>query len=116
MSGAVIEVPGHTAGHIALSFDEERIAFVGDTLFAMGCGRLFEGTAEQMYANRSQRLAALPPETRGSIARTNIRSRTRASPLTRSRTMQRSTDRLAEVEAAARRGEDDRADDGRAGT
>ena len=47
--GRVIEVPGHTLGHIALIFDEERVAFVGDTLFAMGCGRLFEGTPEQMY-------------------------------------------------------------------
>ena len=42
--GRVIEIPGHTLGHIALIFDDERVAFVGDTLFAMGCGRLFEGT------------------------------------------------------------------------
>ena len=61
--GRVIEVPGHTLGHIALLFDEERIAFVGDTLFAMGCGRLFEGTPEQMYRSL-QRLAELPAETR----------------------------------------------------
>src|SRR6185503_15134411 len=47
--GRVIEVPGHTLGHIALIFDDDRIAFVGDTLFAMGCGRLFEGTPAQMY-------------------------------------------------------------------
>jgi hydroxyacylglutathione hydrolase len=47
----VIDVPAHTAGHIAFHFADEQIAFVGDTLFAMGCGRLFEGTAEQMYAN-----------------------------------------------------------------
>jgi hydroxyacylglutathione hydrolase len=47
----VIEVPAHTAGHIAYHFANEDVAFVGDTLFAMGCGRLFEGTAEQMYAN-----------------------------------------------------------------
>jgi hydroxyacylglutathione hydrolase len=47
----VIEVPAHTAGHIAYHFADEDVAFVGDTLFAMGCGRLFEGTAEQMYAN-----------------------------------------------------------------
>jgi hydroxyacylglutathione hydrolase len=47
----VIDVPAHTAGHIAFHFPNEQIAFVGDTLFAMGCGRLFEGTAEQMYAN-----------------------------------------------------------------
>jgi len=58
----VLEVPAHTAGHIAYYLPEAGIAFVGDTLFAMGCGRLFEGTAEQMFANM-RRLAALPPET-----------------------------------------------------
>lgn len=47
----VIDVPAHTAGHIAFHFAEEKAAFVGDTLFAMGCGRLFEGTAEQMFSN-----------------------------------------------------------------
>jgi len=61
--GKVIEVPGHTSGHIALIFDEDRVAFVGDTLFAMGCGRLFEGTAEQMYRSL-QRLTALPEDMR----------------------------------------------------
>ena len=61
-SGRVVEVPGHTLGHIAIIFDEERIAFVGDTLFAMGCGRLFEGTPEQMYASLQQ-LAGLPEDT-----------------------------------------------------
>ncbi|UZK68188.1 hydroxyacylglutathione hydrolase [Sphingomonas sp. S1-29] len=58
----VIETPGHTAGHIAFHFAEDASVFVGDTLFAMGCGRLFEGDAEQMFGNM-QRLAALPPET-----------------------------------------------------
>ena len=61
--GRVIEVPGHTLGHIALIFDENGVAFVGDTLFAMGCGRLFEGTPQQMYRSL-QRLTELPPETR----------------------------------------------------
>jgi len=61
--GRVIEVPGHTLDHIALIFDQERIAFVGDTLFAMGCGRLFEGTPEQMYKSL-QRLTGLPGDTR----------------------------------------------------
>lgn len=59
--GRVIEIPGHTLGHIALVFEEDRIAFVGDTLFAMGCGRLFEGTAEQMHRSL-QRLAELPAD------------------------------------------------------
>jgi len=58
----VMEVPAHTAGHIAYYLPTEALAFVGDTMFAMGCGRLFEGDAEQMHANL-QRLAALPPET-----------------------------------------------------
>lgn len=59
----VIEVPGHTLDHIALIFDNEKIAFVGDTLFAMGCGRLFEGTPEQMYRSLG-RLSELPEDMR----------------------------------------------------
>lgn len=59
----VVDVPAHTAGHIAYHFAKEQAAFVGDTLFAMGCGRLFEGTAEQMFANM-RALAALPDATR----------------------------------------------------
>ena len=58
----VLEVPAHTAGHIAYHIPEARIVFVGDTLFAMGCGRLFEGTAAQMHHNM-QRLSRLPPDT-----------------------------------------------------
>lgn len=58
----VMETPGHTAGHIVFHFAEDKLAFTGDTLFAMGCGRLFEGTAEQMFANM-RRLAELPGET-----------------------------------------------------
>jgi hydroxyacylglutathione hydrolase len=61
-AGRVIEIPGHTLGHIALCFEEDRIAFVGDTLFAMGCGRLFEGTAQQMH-DSLQRLASLAGDT-----------------------------------------------------
>ncbi len=59
----VWEVPGHTLGHIAYIFHDDGIAFVGDTLFAMGCGRLFEGTPEQMHASL-QRFAALPEDTK----------------------------------------------------
>ncbi len=62
MIGRVIEVPAHTAGHIAIHLPEAAVVFVGDTLFAMGCGRLFEGTPAQMFANMA-RLAALPGET-----------------------------------------------------
>ena len=56
-------IPAHTAGHIAFYFADAQAIFVGDTLFAMGCGRLFEGTAAQMHANL-QRLAALPDDVR----------------------------------------------------
>ena len=58
----VIETGGHTLGHIAYFDAADQIAFVGDTLFALGCGRLFEGTAEQMWTSL-QRLAALPDAT-----------------------------------------------------
>jgi hydroxyacylglutathione hydrolase len=61
--GRVIAVPGHTLGHIAFIFDEDEVAFVGDTLFAMGCGRLFEGTPQQMFTSL-RRLSSLPEETR----------------------------------------------------
>jgi hydroxyacylglutathione hydrolase len=56
----VIEVPGHTIGHIA--FLMPGLAFTADSLMAGGCGRLFEGTARQMHASL-QKLAALPPDT-----------------------------------------------------
>jgi len=59
----VIEVPGHTRGHIAYHAPAQRWLFCGDTLFAAGCGRLFEGTAGQMAASLA-RLAALPADTR----------------------------------------------------
>jgi hydroxyacylglutathione hydrolase len=58
----VIDVPAHTAGHIAYHFATAQAAFVGDTLFAMGCGRLFEGTAAQMYDNM-RKLEALGDNT-----------------------------------------------------
>ena len=62
LSAEVFEVPGHTTGHIAYYFASENIAFVGDTLFALGCGRLFEGTPEMMW-NSLQKLMALPDDT-----------------------------------------------------
>ena len=58
----VLEVPGHTSGHIAYHFADDKVAFVGDTLFALGCGRMFEGTAEQMWGSL-EKLMALPDET-----------------------------------------------------
>ena len=66
----VIEVPGHTRGHVAYVAErsdnpdlQQPVLFCGDTLFAAGCGRLFEGTAEQMFSSL-RKLAALPPETK----------------------------------------------------
>ena len=59
----IIATPGHTLGHIVYFIEEIDTLFCGDTLFAMGCGRLFEGTAEQMYHSLN-RLAALPIQTR----------------------------------------------------
>lgn len=60
----VIAVPGHTSSHVAFHLDgpEERLLFCGDTLFSLGCGRLFEGTPAQMHRSLS-RLAALPDST-----------------------------------------------------
>ena len=58
----VIDTGGHTLGHISYHDAADGAAFVGDTLFALGCGRLFEGDAQQMWASLS-RLAALPDET-----------------------------------------------------
>lgn len=62
LEGRVIETPGHTAGHIAYLFDADKLAFVGDTLFAAGCGRVIEGTPEQMWESL-KKLRALPDDT-----------------------------------------------------
>jgi hydroxyacylglutathione hydrolase len=58
----VVDVGGHTLGHIAYYLPEAGVAFVGDSLFALGCGRMFEGSAEQFWASL-ERLKALPAET-----------------------------------------------------
>jgi hydroxyacylglutathione hydrolase len=58
----VVATPGHTRAHIVYHFGEDYILFCGDTLFVMGCGRLFEGTAEQLW-HSLQKLKALPKET-----------------------------------------------------
>lgn len=62
-SAFVIDVSGHTVGHIAFHVPEADAAFTGDSLMALGCGRLFEGTAPQMW-DSLVRLRALPPQTR----------------------------------------------------
>lgn len=61
-AGRVLAMPGHTLGHIAYYFDQPPALFCGDTLFSLGCGRLFEGTAEQMFASLG-RLHDLPEQT-----------------------------------------------------
>ncbi len=99
----VMEVPAHTAGHIAYHLPGEDLIFVGDTMFAMGCGRLFEGSAGQMHANL-QRLAALPDETRVYCAHEYTLSNGRFA-LTVEPDNQALAKRLAEVEAARKRGE-----------
>jgi len=58
----VIETPGHTLGHIAYHFPMDDVAFVGDTLFALGCGRVLEGTLEQMWGS-VEKVGALPSDT-----------------------------------------------------
>src|ERR1700738_895491 len=60
--GSVYDTPGHTAGHISYFFPAEKLAFVGDTLFSIGCGRVIEGTAEMMW-NSLIKLRALPDDT-----------------------------------------------------
>ena len=59
----VIFIPGHTKGHIAFFFKKEKIAFTGDTLFSLGCGRVFEGTHEEMF-NSLNKIKKLPAETK----------------------------------------------------
>jgi len=59
----VLFIPGHTKGHIAFHFRGERALFCGDTLFSLGCGRMFEGTAPMMWASLDK-LRRLPAETR----------------------------------------------------
>lgn len=59
----VLYIPGHTLGHVAYWFADDNALFCGDTLFSLGCGRLFEGSPEQMFSSL-QKLAALPADTR----------------------------------------------------
>ncbi|MFI5016756.1 MAG: hydroxyacylglutathione hydrolase [Dongiales bacterium] len=59
----ILFIPGHTKGHIAFHFRGERALFCGDTLFSLGCGRMFEGTAPMMWASLDK-LRRLPAETR----------------------------------------------------
>ncbi len=59
----IIHIPGHTTGHICFHFFNEKLLFSGDTLFSLGCGRIFEGTYEQMF-NSLNKIKSLPGETK----------------------------------------------------
>ena len=100
---SVLETPAHTAGHITYHFADDAVAFTGDTLFAMGCGRLFEGTAAQMYANM-RRLADLPPETSVYCAHEYTLSNARYAQVAEPDN-DAIADRLREVEKMRERGE-----------
>ena len=99
----VMEVPAHTAGHIAYHLADDDIVFVGDTLFAMGCGRLFEGTPAQMFDNM-QRLKALPENTTVYCAHEYTQSNGRFA-LVADPENDAIRDRMAAVDAARARGE-----------
>jgi len=99
----VWHIPAHTAGHVAYYFEQEGMIFVGDTMFAMGCGRLFEGTAEQMYSNM-QRIAALPADVRIYCGHEYTLSNARFAAFVEPQNAA-IADRLTEVRAMRERGE-----------
>lgn len=99
----VWDVPAHTAGHIAYYLPSAGVIFVGDTLFAMGCGRLFEGTADQMFANM-QRFATLDGTTRVYCAHEYTLSNAKFAAAMEPENHDIAT-RLAEVTAMRERGE-----------
>ena len=59
----IIHIPGHTTGHICFHFFREKLVFTGDTLFSLGCGRIFEGTYEEMFLSLTK-IKSLPKETK----------------------------------------------------
>jgi hydroxyacylglutathione hydrolase len=103
VAAQVLDVPAHTAGHIAFHFPDDRAAFVGDTLFAMGCGRLFEGTADQMFGNM-RKLEALGDDTRVYCAHEYTLSNGRFA-LSVEPDNEALVERMAEVTAMRERGE-----------
>ena len=99
----VFFVPGHTSGHIAYAFRDQHALFCGDTLFALGCGKMFEGTPQQFWTSLS-RLRDLPDDTRVYCAHeytlSNARFAAHAEPGNGA-----VTDRLAEVQALREQGQ-----------
>ena len=59
----ILHIPGHTLGHICFFFEKEKVAFTGDTLFSLGCGRIFEGDHKQMFGSLNK-IKKLPKETK----------------------------------------------------
>ncbi len=88
LAGRVIDTPGHTAGHISYFFPADKLAFVGDTLFSIGCGRVIEGNPQMMW-NSLRETSRVCPTTRAFIAATNIPPPISASPRPSSRTTRR---------------------------
>ena len=99
----VFFVPGHTSGHIAYAFREERALFCGDTLFALGCGRMFEGTPQQFWTSLA-RLRALPDDMRVYCAHEYTQSNARFALTVETGNQQLKT-RSAAIDAARARGE-----------
>ena len=99
----VVDVSGHTVGHIAFVIDEDRIAFTADSLMALGCGRVFEGTHAQMWESL-KKLMALPDDTRiysgHNYGMANGRFASTIEP-----SNQALKDRIARIEAANNAGE-----------
>jgi hydroxyacylglutathione hydrolase len=100
--GRGILIPAHTSGHIAYHFPAERAVFTGDTLFAGGCGRLFEGDAAQMMGSLG-RLTALPDDTRVYCGHEYTEKNLRFAAILEPGNC-RLTEKLAEVEALRRDG------------
>ena len=99
----VFFVPGHTSGHIAYAFRDQRALFCGDTLFALGCGKMFEGTPQQFWTSLS-RLRALPDDMRVYCAHEYTQSNARFA-LTVETGNQQLKARSASIDAARARGE-----------
>ncbi|MBC8791611.1 MAG: hydroxyacylglutathione hydrolase [Tagaea sp. CACIAM 22H2] len=99
----VFDVPGHTRGHIAFWFADEKALFCGDTLFALGCGRLFEGTPDQMW-NSLLKLRAMPDETLVCCAHEYTQSNARFA-VTADPGNTRLAARAAEIDAMRAKGE-----------
>ena len=99
----VFFVPGHTSGHIAFAFRDQKALFCGDTLFALGCGRMFEGTPQQMWGSLA-RLRALPDDMRVYCAHEYTQSNARFAVTLETGNAQLLA-RSAAIEAARARGE-----------